>query len=147
MVGSRCFSARSASSARWSMNSDSATVVRAITETEATYARAARSLGLPDRLPEMQLNELGYGALQALKMPKVAVWIFRKNVASHPESPNVYDSLGDGLLAVGDTAGARTQFRMARDVATRMGQPVSAETQKKLDALDHPAVQAGKARP
>ncbi len=132
---------------RLDMNSDSATIVRAITETEATYARAARSLGLPDRLPEMQLNELGYGALQALKMPNVAVWIFRKNVASYPDSPNVYDSLGDGLLAVGDTAGARTQFRMARDVATRIGQPVAEETQKKLDALDHAAVQAGKARP
>ena len=132
---------------RFTPASDSATIVNAITETEETYARAARSLGLPEHLPEAQVNQLGYGALQFFKMPKVAVWIFRKNVAGYPDSPNVYDSLGDGLLAVADSAGARTQFRMARDVATRIGQPVASETQKKLDALERGAVQAGKAKP
>ena len=127
--------------------SDSATVVKALAETEETYERGARSLGLPDRLPETQMNSWGYAILQFLKMPKVALWAFRKNVANYPDSPNVYDSLGDGLLAVGDSTGARTQFRMARDVAVRIGEPVSKETQKKLDALDHAAVQAGKAKP
>jgi len=127
--------------------SDSATVVKALAETEETYVRGARSLGLPDRLPETQMNSWGYAILQFLKMPKVALWAFRKNVANYPDSPNVYDSLGDGLLAVGDSTGARTQFRMARDVAVRIGEPVSKETQKKLDALDHAAVQAGKAKP
>jgi hypothetical protein len=67
--------------------SDSATVVKAVTETEETYARAAKRLGLPEHLPEARVNEWGYG------------------------------------------------------------QPVAAETQKKLDALDHGAVQAGKAKP
>jgi predicted alpha/beta superfamily hydrolase len=132
---------------RLDLKSDSATIVNAVTETEATYARAAKGLGLPERLPEAKLNELGYGALQFLKMPKVAVWIFRRNVANHPESPNVYDSLGDGLLAAGDSTGARAQFRMARDVAVRIGQPVAKETQKKLDALEHGTVQAGAAKP
>ncbi|HEY2377463.1 MAG TPA: alpha/beta hydrolase-fold protein [Gemmatimonadaceae bacterium] len=129
-------------------NSDSATIVKALTETEETYVRGARSLGLPDRFPEVQMNSWGYGLLQFFKMPKVAVWVFRKNVASYPDSPNVYDSLGDGLLALGDSAAARAQFRMARDVAVRVGQPVSKETLKKLDALEHPAAtQAGKAKP
>jgi len=132
---------------RLDLKSDSATIVNAVAETEATYARAAKGLGLPERLPEAKLNELGYGALQFLKMPKVAVWIFRRNVANHPESPNVYDSLGDGLLAAGDSTGARAQFRMARDVAVRIGEPVAKETQKKLDALEHGTVQAGAAKP
>ena len=129
------------------LNSDSATIVKAVTETEEKYARAARSLGLPDRLPETPLNDLGYGTLRFRKLPNVALWIFRKNVASHPDSPNVYDSLGDALLAIGDTTGARTQFRTAREVATRIGQPVAEETQKKLDALEHATVQAGKPKP
>ena len=129
-------------------NSDSAAIVKAINETEETYLRGARSLGLPDRFPETQMNSWGYGVLPFFKMPKLAVWVFRKNVANYPDSPNVYDSLGDGLLAEGDSAGARTQFRMARDVAVRVGEPVSKETLKKLDALEHPAtVQAGKAKP
>ena len=128
-------------------NSDSASIVKAITETEDAYVRGARSLGLPDRFPESQMNQWGYGVLQFFKMPKLAVWIFRKNVTNYPDSPNVYDSLGDGLLAVGDSTGARTQFRTARDVAVRLGQPVAEETRKKLDALEHAAVQAGKAKP
>jgi len=128
-------------------NSDSASIVKAITETEDAYVRGARSLGLPDRFPESQMNQWGYGVLQFFKMPKLAVWIFRKNVTNYPDSPNVYDSLGDGLLAAGDSTGARTQFRTARDVAVRLGQSVAEETQKKLDALEHAAVQAGKAKP
>jgi hypothetical protein len=129
-------------------NSDSAAIVKALTETEETYVRGARSLGLPDRFPETQMNSWGYGLLQFFKMPKVAVWVFRKNVANYPDSPNVYDSLGDGLLAEGDSAGARAQFRTARDVAVRAGEPASKETLKKLDALEHAAaVQAGKAKP
>jgi predicted alpha/beta superfamily hydrolase len=127
--------------------SDSATIANAITESEESYVRGAKSLGLPDRFPESQMNQWGYGVLQFFKMPQLAVWIFRKNVARYPDSPNVYDSLGDGLLAAGDSTGARTQFRTARDVSVRIGQPVSAETQKKLDALDHAAVQAGKVKP
>jgi len=128
-------------------NSDSASIVKAITETEDAYVRGARSLGLPDRFPESQMNQWGYGVLQFFKMPKLAVWIFRKNVTNYPDSPNVYDSLGDGLLAAGDSTGAHTQFRTARDVAVRLGQPVAEETRKKLDALEHAAVQAGKAKP
>ena len=128
-------------------NSDSASIVKAVTETEEAYTRGARSLGMPDRFPEAQMNEWGYGILQFFKMPKLAVWIFRKNVANYPDSPNVYDSLGDALLATGDSTGARAQFRMARDVAVRSGQPASKETLKKLDALEHAATQAGKAKP
>jgi hypothetical protein len=127
--------------------SDSATVVKALNESEEAYVRGARSLGLPERFPEGPMNSMGYAVLQGLKMPNVAIWIFRKNVANYPDSPNVYDSLGDGLLAAGDSSAARTQFRMARDVAIRIGQPVAEETKKKLDALEHVATQAGKVKP
>jgi hypothetical protein len=81
-------------------------------------------------------------------MPKLAVWVFRKNVASYPDSPNVYDSLGDALLASGDSIGARAQFTMARDVAVHHGQQAAEETLKKLAALEQAAaVQAGKVKP
>jgi predicted alpha/beta superfamily hydrolase len=129
-----------------SQNSDSATIVKAVTESEAMYERGARMLGLPTHYPESAMNSTGYFVLQGLKMPNVAAWVFRENVKNYPDSPNVYDSLGDALLAAGDSTGARTEFRAARDVAVRLNQPVAEETQKKLDALEH-AVQAGKAKP
>jgi hypothetical protein len=51
------------------------------------------------------------------------------------------------LLAAGDSTAARAEFRASRDVAVRQGKPAAEETVKKLDALEHAAVQAGKAKP
>lgn len=127
-------------------NHDSATIVRAYAATESTYAAGARSLGMPEQLPELQVNNFGYAVLQGFNLPNVAAWVFRRNVANYPSSPNVYDSLGDALLAAGDSAQAKTEFRMARDVAIRVGQKPSPETLKKLESLEHP-VQAGTRKP
>jgi len=126
--------------------SDSAAVVNAVLKTESDYAAGARSLGLPEQLPENVLNQLGYNVLRGLHLPSVAVWVFRRNVEKYPESANVYDSFGDGLLALGDTASAKTQFRKAVDVATRSGDPILAESREKLAKLSSP-VQAGAAKP
>jgi predicted alpha/beta superfamily hydrolase len=124
---------------------DSASIVTAFAATESTYAAGARSLGMPEHLPEMQVNNYGYAVLQAFKLPNVAAWVFRHNIANYPNSPNVYDSLGDALVAAGDSTQAKVEFRMARDVAVRIGQRPSAETLHKLDQLEH-ATQAGKGR-
>jgi hypothetical protein len=123
-------------------SSDSATVVDALSESRRRYAIGARSFGLDERLPESEVNQLGYGVLQALKNPALAVWVFRQNVALYPESANAYDSLGDGLLAGGDTTAAIVQFRRAVDVATRTRHLVLEESQRKLRALE-----AGRAKP
>ena len=56
-------------------NSDSASIVKAVTETEASYVRGARSLGMPDRFPEAQMNEWGYGILQFFKKLDLALII------------------------------------------------------------------------
>lgn len=122
---------------------DSASIVKAFAATESTYAAGARSLGMPEHLPETAVNNFGYAVLQGYKLPKVAAWVFRRNVANYPDSPNVYDSLGDALLAAGDTTEARAEFREARDVAVRLGHKPSGDTLKKLESLEH-ATQAGK---
>ena len=132
--------------ARLGPSSDSADVVRAVLETEETYSRNARSLGLSEKLPEQVLNGLGYNVLQALRNADLAIWVFRRNVALYPGSANVYDSLGDGLLAKGDSAAARSQFQRAVDVATQTGHPVLNESRTKLESLTR-ATQAGKAKP
>jgi predicted alpha/beta superfamily hydrolase len=124
---------------------DSAAIVNAIARIEESYGRGARSLALRQEMPEWAMQNYGDVALQVLKVPSAAVWIFRRNVANYPDSPDVYVSLGDGLLATGDSAGARAQFRKARDLAVQLGQPAEA-TQKKLEGLES-ALRAGKIKP
>lgn len=118
-------------------STDSADVMRAYVASRHTYVAGARSLGFDvNALPESEVNQLGYGVLGILKLPSLAVWLFRENVRDYPRSPNVYDSLGDGLLALGDTAAAVTQFRRAVTVAGEVGAPPSEDTRKKLATLE-----------
>jgi predicted alpha/beta superfamily hydrolase len=115
---------------------DSATVVRALLESEAQYRDGARYFGLPESLPESELNSLGYTVLQELNNPSLAIWVFARNVARYPASTNAYDSLGDGYLAKGDTAEAKAQFRKSIEVARRAGVPPQEETVTKLARLE-----------
>ena len=117
-------------------DTDSAKLVNAFVESKRRYTAGAHSLGLDERFPESETNQLGYGALQFLKNPVLAVWVFRQNVDAYPESANVYDSLGDALLVQGDTTGAIAQFRRAVDLATRTRHPVLVESLRKLNGLE-----------
>jgi len=55
--------------------------------------------------PERDINYLGY-VLMSEGANDEAIVIFRLNAELFPESWNVWDSLGEGLMAKGDTAGA-----------------------------------------
>ena len=114
---------------------DSATVARAFLETQRRYARAARDFHMPEALPEQWVNMIGYAVLRELKQPRTAAWIFRQNATAYPDSPNVYDSLADALLAAGDRRAARVEFQRAIDTATRLKLPVDSVTRRKLKAL------------
>jgi hypothetical protein len=61
----------------------------------------------PDRYDfgEQALNGLGY-TMMAHQQISAAVTIFKHNASRFQDSPNVYDSLADGLLAARDTVGA-----------------------------------------
>jgi predicted alpha/beta superfamily hydrolase len=115
---------------------DSAMLVNALNESMKRYAVGARTFGMDERLPEAEVNQLGYGALGALRNPPLAVWVFRKNVDLYPESANVYDSLGDALVASGDTTAAMAQFKRAIDVAARTKHPVLVVSMRKLRLLE-----------
>jgi tetratricopeptide (TPR) repeat protein len=66
---------------------------------------------------EAQINALGYTHLFQLQNPQRAVEVFRKNTVDHPESWNVWDSLGEGLAATGDKAGAIEYYSKALAMA------------------------------
>jgi Flp pilus assembly protein TadD len=85
-----------------------------VTETRGDKAAAAalraEALALAT---EPDLNNYGYELLQAGKAAE-AVDVFRRNLAKHPDSWNAHDSLGEGLAASGDKAGAIEEYRKAR---------------------------------
>jgi lysophospholipase L1-like esterase/dienelactone hydrolase len=80
---------------------DSGKVTQAIDLAKATRQRDPAAY----LFSEAALNLAGYEALQD-KRTKDAVAIFTLNTDAHPTSANAYDSLGDGLLADDDSAGA-----------------------------------------
>ncbi|HZW90502.1 MAG TPA: DUF2911 domain-containing protein [Myxococcaceae bacterium] len=61
---------------------------------------------------ETDVNLLAYQYLGDKKYPE-ALDLFRKNVKDHPQSWNVYDSLGEALAATGDKKGAVTNYEKA----------------------------------
>jgi tetratricopeptide (TPR) repeat protein len=66
---------------------------------------------------ETQINNLGYGFLNQLKDADRAIEVFTKNVAAHPKSWNVHDSLAEAYAVKGDKASARTHYQHALSMA------------------------------
>ena len=75
------------------------------TQLESRYAAGAAMLGVPGLFPEAPLDVLGGYSLDA-KQSALAVELLRENRDRYPHSSNAHESMGEGLLAVGDTAGA-----------------------------------------
>jgi glyoxylase-like metal-dependent hydrolase (beta-lactamase superfamily II) len=59
---------------------------------------------------EREVNARGYFLLQQQKKAPEAVRMFRVNAELFPASWNVWDSLGEGLLAAGDVAGSKAAY-------------------------------------
>jgi tetratricopeptide (TPR) repeat protein len=82
-------------------------------------ARVARRLHQADPgfdpVPEAELNVTGYRLLQAQR-PDDAVEIFKLNAEFHPESWNVWDSLGEGQAAAGDIRAAIESYRKSLEL-------------------------------
>jgi len=63
-------------------------------------------------LNERNFNSLGYKELRKDRFEE-AIAIFKINVALHPESYNVYDSLGEAYLKGGDTTQALENYKQS----------------------------------
>ncbi|UCF18585.1 MAG: tetratricopeptide repeat protein [Gemmatimonadota bacterium] len=64
---------------------------------------------------ESEINSLGYRLLAEGQVER-AIEVFLINTQEYPESANVWDSLGDGYRAKGDTAQAIASYRKALEV-------------------------------
>ena len=63
-------------------------------------------------LTEEDFNMLGYSLMRFDKY-KHALALFQYNLENHPDSPNVYDSMGEGLVALGRVEEAVPLFKKA----------------------------------
>ena len=79
---------------------------------------------------EGDLNSLGYRELRENNFND-AINIFKINVALHPTSYNVYDSLGEALLKSGDTVQALVNFK--KSLVYDSGNKRIKETIKRLE--------------
>jgi dienelactone hydrolase len=90
---------------------------------------------------EALINRFGYEHL-AMGDTKAAIELFQMNVAAYPNSPNVYDSLGDAYLAAGQKDLARENAKkalelLASDTAddARRRDGIKASAEQKLKQL------------
>lgn len=81
---------------------------------------------------EGDMNAAGYQLLQSGKI-KEAIEIFKLNVAKFPESGNVYDSLGESYLALGNKELALLNYKkaVALDPSNENGKKIIEELSKK----------------
>jgi dienelactone hydrolase len=105
------------------------------------FANARRDDPTTVLFSEALINRFGYEHL-AMGDTKAAIELFQMNVAAYPNSPNVYDSLGDAYLAAGQKDLARENAKkalelLASDTAddARRRDGIKASAEQKLKQL------------
>ena len=80
---------------------------------------------------ENDMNNLGYRIIKS--NCEKAIEIFYKNMLDYPNSPNNWDSLGDGYLQCKDYKRAINSFEKAVELAELNNDPRISSIQKNLD--------------
>jgi len=78
------------------------------------YENVSQHFGYLVLPPEATINDLGYSFMT--RNPGHSYALFNLNVENYPDSPNVYDSMGDYYLSVSDTANAINSFSKAVEI-------------------------------
>lgn len=123
----------------WRLPADAQTrrFMGGVKDLNAHYEQLSSRLGYPVTPPEILVNNLGYQAL-ARNNGSAAIAFFRHNVALHPASPNVHDSLGEALEGEGRKADAAACYAQAVTLAQQAKDPrlpVYVKNQERLKAL------------
>ncbi|PCI03797.1 MAG: tetratricopeptide repeat protein [Flavobacteriaceae bacterium] len=84
------------------------------------YLTIQKKDSLSPIINENDWNNKGYSQLRKDSIQK-AILYFKLNVALHPNSYNVYDSLGEAYLKNGDSALALTNYKMAVKLNPSLG--------------------------
>jgi uncharacterized protein len=105
-----------------------------VADVERRFARLTEEYGFTCRPDEERINGMAYALLSGGDTAK-AVAMFEYNVRLFPESPNVYDSLADGLEAAGRPALALENCRTACRLAEKSADPGLEVFRKHLERL------------
>lgn len=92
------------------------------------YQNVSKLMGYEVKPSQQTVNLLGYGCLSN-KQYAEAYSFFKMNIDNYPQSFNVYDSMGDYYLAIGDKKNAIILFTKA------LGLKDNSDTRKKLKEL------------
>lgn len=95
------------------------------------YAAVSARLGYTVAPPEGLVNQIGYQYLAAERFDE-AIGAFRMNVENHPESANVYDSLGEAHERRGDLETARELYALAVEKSAGKNDPNEAAFRENL---------------
>ena len=88
----------------------------------AHYKNLSQQYGFAIPIPEGMLNQRGYQALLGKKVAK-AIRIFQANVKFHPDSANVYDSLGEAYEADAKLDLALQNYKKAVEIYAAQAKP------------------------
>jgi tetratricopeptide (TPR) repeat protein len=94
------------------------------------YLTIQKKDSLDSAIKENNFNSFGYKELRK-KHFKKAIQLFRINVALHPNSSNVYDSLAEAYMKSGDTLNAITNYK--KSLALNSGNKRAKKIIKKLE--------------
>jgi tetratricopeptide (TPR) repeat protein len=86
------------------------------------YKGLSKKYGYHIPVPEYELNRLGYSLLSRKEIGK-AVDIFKRNIQLYPDSPNVYDSLGEAYEAANQLEEAKKNYEIACKKANEITYP------------------------
>lgn len=117
-----------------------ASIIRSVLASDGIEAARARAEALHQsrvdsiRYGEFELIGLGYELLEDKRNPE-AVAMFEANVAAYPEAPNVWDSLGDALVASGRQDDARQAYARAVSLAEKYKDPLLPRFRTKLNRM------------
>ena len=104
---------------------------KGIEETKIYYNELLRSKPDSIRWDEKLLNALGYRLLNEGKNEE-AIAVFQMNISAYPNSPNIYDSYGDGLDWAGKPKEAIIQYKKAVEMAKEQNDRRAANFENKL---------------
>jgi hypothetical protein len=100
---------------------------------EAHYRELSERFGFPVS-SEAAINQLGYALMQQ-KKPEESLAAFQRNVELYPDSANAYDSLADGLEAVGKLDLAHQNEEKAVALGSETGDPLLPQFKQHLEKL------------
>jgi tetratricopeptide (TPR) repeat protein len=104
------------------------------------YQQISKKYGYEVVVPELTINALGYSYLNGKDINE-AIRVFKENVKRHPNSANVYDSLGEAYETDGQLAEAEKNYTKAVELSRKNSHPNLSIYEKNLERIQQKLAQ------